>query len=485
MSISGALSNARSGLTAAARAAEVVSANVANALTPGYGRRELELSSRTLAGKGNGVQIDGVVRRVDQATISQRRQAEAGLGNHSARADFYAKLEKAFGTGDKPSSLSGRITQLEAAIIQSTSRPDSDTRLQAVVAAARSLSQTMQEATKVIQSQRMKADRDIATQVSTLNDGLANVARLNHDIMIQLAAGHDATALMDQRQQKIDAISSIVPLREVPRDRGQVALYTTGGAILLDGSPARLSFAAAGVIVPQMTVASGALSRISIDGRILSTAPGGPLSGGSLSGLFAVRDELSVTAQRKLDALARDLLERFTAPATDPTLSATEPGLLTDAGARFSAANEVGLAGRIAVNPLVDNRQGGTPQRLRDGLGSAAVSANPGDATRLLALSNALSAPRTPASGGFSAARRTASGLASDVISFVSAERLSAEADQGFSRTLADELKAAELKEGVDTDHEMEQLLLVQQAFSANARVISTVNDLVQTLLRL
>jgi len=44
MSITSALSNALSGLTVASRGAQVVSSNVANALTDGYGVRELSLT---------------------------------------------------------------------------------------------------------------------------------------------------------------------------------------------------------------------------------------------------------------------------------------------------------------------------------------------------------------------------------------------------------------------------------------------------------
>ena len=47
MSLSSTLANALSGLGAASRGAEVVSANVANARTPGYGRRELGLGVGT------------------------------------------------------------------------------------------------------------------------------------------------------------------------------------------------------------------------------------------------------------------------------------------------------------------------------------------------------------------------------------------------------------------------------------------------------
>jgi len=48
MSISNSLSNALSGMTAASRMAEVVSSNLANSLTDGYGRRTLNLSSAVI-----------------------------------------------------------------------------------------------------------------------------------------------------------------------------------------------------------------------------------------------------------------------------------------------------------------------------------------------------------------------------------------------------------------------------------------------------
>jgi flagellar hook-associated protein 1 len=78
MSISGALSSSLSGLTAAARAAEVVSSNIANARTEGYGRREVQLSARSVGGTGQGVQVDAVRRMVDLVLLTDRRIAQSG-----------------------------------------------------------------------------------------------------------------------------------------------------------------------------------------------------------------------------------------------------------------------------------------------------------------------------------------------------------------------------------------------------------------------
>jgi len=274
-----------------------------------------------------------------------------------------------------------------------------------------------------------------------------------------------------------------VPVRELPRDHGKVALVTTGGAILLDSRAAELSFSATATITSDMTLGSGALSGLTINGQSVNTAnDGGTIAGGSLAGHFQVRDQLAVTANAKLDAVARDLVERFQDPGVDPTLGPTDAGFFTDAGGFFLAANEEGLAGRIRVNARLVPEQGGAVWHLRDGLGSAAPG-DAGEATLLVALRSALVAPRVPASGGFISAARSAPGLSADLLSYAGSARQSAETDIAYSSARFETLKAQELQGGVDTDQEMQQLLLVEQAYAANARVIQTVDEMIQTLL--
>ena len=484
MSISGSLSNALSGLTAASRAAEVVSSNVANALTEGYGRRELELAARSVGGNGAGVRVVGVLRNVDEQLVTERRLAESRLGQASVVAEFHKDMEQILGLPDDPGSLGGWTTQLETALIEAASRPDSEPRLDTVLRAAQGLSSKLNGASERVQELRLEADGRIAEQVRRLNENLSRVAELNHAIRVQLAAGRDANALMDQRQQTIDSISEIVPLRQVPRGNGQVALFTPGGVILLDGTPARIGFAPVGTIVPQMSLGSGALSGLTVNGNPVATGSSGPLGGGSLGALFDVRDNLAVTAQTRLDAMARNLIERLADPAVDPTLTPGDAGLFTDAGVAFSAANETGISARISVNPLVDPAGGGALWRLRDGLGATSPG-DVGNATLLSAMGDALRAPRIPSSGGFIGAARSAPGLASDILSLNHADLLAADADKGFAIAQFDAMKTLELQDGVDTDRELQQLLLIEQSYSANARIISTVDDLIQTLLRL
>lgn len=481
MSISTALNNAVSGLTASSRMAEVVSSNTANAMTAGYARRELSLSAETLGGNG-GVRILGVNRMINATLLQDRRLSDAETENASARADFATRFEDQLGDPETEGSLSWTLSEFESALIEAGSIPDSTARLTAAVSAAKSVTDKLNSVSDDLQQTRLEADHSIASQVDTLNETLQQIEKLNRTITTQTSIGGDASGLMDQRQTLIDQISTIVPVRVVARDNDQIAIFTTGGAVLLDGSASTVGFNASGVMSADMTLDSGALSGLTINGRTVSTSDDGPLGGGTLGAAFAVRDELAPEAQAQLDAFARNLIERFQDPALDTTLAAGDPGLFTDAGDALDTLDEVGLAGRIQINAAVDPAQGGAVWRLRDGLGATSAG-SVGNARLINALSDALSEEEMPASGDFGSALRSASGLAADLLSYASGQRQSAELVESYATSRQETLTELTLAEGVDTDYEMQTLLKVEQAYSANARVIQTIDDMMQQLL--
>src|SRR5690606_8851113 len=105
----------------------------------------------------------------------------------------------------------------------------------------------------------------------TLNITLSQIDTLNASIARSTSLTETSAGLMDQRQVLIDRIAVIVPLREIPRDRGVVALMTTGGQILLDSRPAVFGFTQANAVTPGASVAGGTLSGLSLDGQPVST----------------------------------------------------------------------------------------------------------------------------------------------------------------------------------------------------------------------
>lgn len=485
MSVTSALAGALSGLSATSRQAEILSSNVANATTPGYARRQVSLGATVLAGHGQGVQVQGITRDVDRHLLGERRLAEAGGGDRDVRAEFLKRMEQTFGTPDSAGSLAARVAAFDQALVEAAGRPESQARLNGIATTAKALAAGLAAATKDVQAARASADRRIGEEVGRLNSTLAQLQELNVELRSFTGAGRDISALLDKRQQLVDQISSIVPVREVPRDLNQIALFTTGGAPLLEGSASVIGFTTTHTITPEMTQALGGLSGITINGRPFDTAgTASPILGGTLGALFAVRDDLAVTAQGKLDAAARDLVERFASPTVDPSLAPGDPGLFTDGGSAFDPLDEIGLAGRLGLNAAADPAQGGALFRLRDGLGTA-TEGPPGNGTLLAALHDALTGARPLASTGFAAGSRSFAMLTGDILSDTSAARLSAQSEQSFASAKLTALTDLEAQNGIDTDQEMQDLLVIEKNYAANAKVIQAVADMIDTLIRL
>ncbi|HLQ17654.1 MAG TPA: flagellar basal body protein, partial [Tabrizicola sp.] len=159
MTVSAALAGALSGLSATSRQAEILSSNVANATTPGYGRRQVSLGAAVLAGHGQGVQVLGITRDVDRHLLGERRLAEASTGERDIRADFLKRLEQTLGTADNPSSLSARLAAFDQALLEASGRPESQARLNTIASTAKSLMAGFAAATSDIQTARAAADR--------------------------------------------------------------------------------------------------------------------------------------------------------------------------------------------------------------------------------------------------------------------------------------------------------------------------------------
>ncbi len=119
---------------------------------------------------------------------------------------------------------------------------------------------------------------------------------------------------------------------------------------------------------------------------------------------------------------------------------------------------------------------------MRDGIGAAAEGP-PGRAGVLASMAEALATRREPLSGGFASGERSAAKLVSDMVSRTSQARIRSEAEQSFAASTRDTLRADELALGVDSDRELQDLLLIERAYAANAKVISAVDDLLNVIL--
>lgn len=73
--------------------------------------------------------------------------------------------------------------------------------------------------------------------------------------------------------------------------------------------------------------------------------------------------------------------------------------------------------------------------------------------------------------------------MASDLLSTVAARLNHNEAQLSFDTAQNDSLRTMELAQGVDTDAEMQKLMIIEQAFAANAQVVTATDEMLQLLL--
>lgn len=485
MSISIALSNALSGLGAVSRGTEVVSSNLANALTPGYGARELQLSSRTLGGNGGGVQVEGINRLVPIAILADHRIAESSLGSSSTLASFQVAMESAVGSVNQNDSLTTILSEFQAALTSAAANPDSDAELRNVAESAVSLSNKINYIAIELQKARTMADKSIEGDVGRLNTALSEVARLNRLVTIAQAKGQDASSLIDARQATIDGISDIVPIKEVQRNNGMISLFTKGGATLIDGlKPAKIEFSSAGVVGYQMSNSGGQLSNLTVDGVVLSQAQMNMFKGGGLAANFNIRDNLAPQYQQQLDALAKNLYDRLSDPSVDDTLTLDKAGLFTDRQSALDTASTLGFANRIAVNDAIMPDRGGELWRIRDGM-NATQSGPPSESGRILLIVEAISTQKQSTGPGTSGALKSLFSSVSDLQSFVANNRVKSEVSEAHDAAYASTIKSSLLAHGVDSDKEMEMLLQLERSYAANAKVIQAVNDMLDSILRI
>ena len=477
MSLTQALSAATTGLSASARMAEVVSANLANSLTDGYGRRSVLLSAEVNGSRG--VAVDVVVRHVDRGILTDRRSAGSAMAGQDSIATALAAVETAWSGSGAGDGILARLSAVETALVGAVADPSSTLALGKVTDSLKALTGGITSAAQTIQTLRHEADQTIAAQVATLNRALQELEVNNAAMAKATYRGEETTALQDSRQQIVDRIAAIVPVREMDRAGGQIALVSTAGEILIDGKARVYGFAAVNAVTADMTIADGSLSGLTRDGQALQGTTGfGLLGGGALEAAFALRDDILTDQAQMLDAFAGDLVARFA--GADPTQAAGLPGLLTDGTAILPTAPLTGLAGRLQVNGAIDPAQGGDVTRLRSGLGATGGAV--GDASQLTRLRQALTGGTQLATGS---PVTDAASHAGRLAGLVGHARLWADEAQVQAAARWSALRESELGQGVDRDAELQTLLQIEQAYAANARVITALDDMFSTLLRM
>jgi len=486
MSLTAALGSARSSLMALGVQSSVISRNIAGASELGYSRKIAALENFP----GNGVYVAAIQRAASAGLFTNVLTATSASTKQGAIYDGLQKIAAA--TVDDPEldqSPTAQLNALKKALHQYATAPDNATLAQSAVSAAKDMATSLNQATRTVQSVREDADADMAASVANINRLLAQFDTVNTAVVKGTTTGDDVTDYLDQRDAIISKLSQEIGVSVSIRPNGDAALYTDSGVVLYDKSARTVSFA------PTNAYTAGTTGNaVYIDGVPVTGASSVmPLKSGKIAGLAELRDKATVTYQSQLDEIARGLIDAFREVDQSGAGLPDVPGLFTYPGAPAmpaAATVSVGLAGTITVAASVDPASGGNPNLLRDGAisGNAAYNYNTtgtaGFSARLQQLIDSMDAPQPFDAAAQGKPSGSVIDFASSSASWIENRRKTADDSARYQNTLLDRSNTALSNvNGVNMDDEMSLMLQVERTYSASSKIISAVDDMLNTLL--
>jgi flagellar hook-associated protein 1 FlgK len=364
MGLSQALSTAMSGLRANQAALALVSSNVSNAETPGYVRKTAA-QSQTVAG----VQVTGINRVLDQYIQTQLLTETSGASYANVRANTLGNLQSIYGDPSSSNTLESAFNTLTAALQGLSTSPESPSSRTAVLNAAQAMAQQLNMTSQGIQGLRTNAETGLANAVSTANNALAQIARINGQLQSLKPSDGSAAALMDQRDQYVSQLSQLMDIR-VSNEGNQISVFTGSGFQLVTGVMAgTLSFNAQGAVTPNAQwnadPTKSGLSSVMLDlpnGGSIDLTAANAIRSGSIAAYLELRDHSLVQAQAQVDQLAAAMASALSDKTTStPATSGTQNGFSFDLSApqngntiRISYTDQAGQAHNVSV-VLVDD----------------------------------------------------------------------------------------------------------------------------------
>ncbi len=484
MSLSVALTTARSSLLSTAAQIAVSSSNVANADDPTR-TRKIALPTTNADGSAH---IVTITRATDLPLFYRLLGSTATTAGSQALLDGLNRLNDTVGDTADGASPAARIAALGTALQAYANAPSDRALAQAGVSAAQAVASALNSATATVTSVRDEADAAMADSVSRLNGLLDQFTEVNQTVIRQTIAGEDATDALDKRDALLGQISEEIGITVVRRENDDVAIYTDGGVTLFDKMPRSVSFVASSTLAP-----GAAGNPVLIDG-VPVTGDGAtmPIRSGNLAGLAALRDEVAPTYQAQLDELARGLGEAFAESDQSGGGGADLAGLFTWSGGPglpVGGTLNSGMAGTITVNAAVDPSEGGSLDRLRDGgINGIAYRYNTTGAASYATRLDELVAGLSTARGFDSAAGLETStsvlefGTAS--VGWLEDQRQTASNAADYQNALLAQVTTAlSNTSGVNIDDEYALQLQLEQSYQASSKLIAVVNSMFQTLL--
>jgi flagellar hook-associated protein 1 len=429
-------------------ALDATSNNIANQYTPGYSREipVLTEAAPTEEGNityGNGVvleQIQSVRDQVLQIQISDQNQQQ---GSAQAQSTAMQQVQSLF--SDPTTGIGADTTTFFNSISQLSTDPASIPDRQAVLTAAQTVASDFNSTEQDLDSIQSGLNQSVTQTVTQINTLTQQIAQLNVQVGQLQQLGQDPGALGDQETQLIQQLSQLTTVNQTQTENG-LTLTTGNGTPLVVGSQ---SYAL------QTTNGPSGMTDVSSQGQDITSS----LQGGQLGGTLQVRDTAIPGLLSQLDTLASQFATSINAAQAsgyDLNGNAGQPIFSDTPGAGAAGNLKVSMTDPSLIAASSDGTQGSN-----------------GNVVNLLAVqTQALPSGETPVNAY--------ANLVSQTGNLTAQANAEVTASTASLNQLNDQLGSVS---GVNLDEETTNLMNYQRAYEAAARVITTVDELTQSVL--
>ena len=467
MSTFSGLNTATTALWAQQRGLDVTGQNIANVNTAGYTRQRVEMQS--IGGNavpasyaisnqvGQGVDADKVIR-IRDAFLEGRAQLEgAATAELTARDAALGQIEQAFrepGT----TGISAKLTAVFKAWSDVSNHPLEDGARTAVLQNTATLVAELKTTDATLEKQWVQTRDSLDVLAAEVNSKTSQIAELNTAIKRATQAGLPVNELADKRDVLVQDLAAAVGATSSPAADGQVNVSVSGAMIVAGG--ATLSISAVGTTDPTDAAPGNPQFRTSPGDVALAV---GGTAGGQLTALT-----VTIPGYRKaLDGVAVTLAKEFnTAHMAGFDRAGVAGGEMFDDGSgtvpvdtsATSTITAANLRLKITdISKLAAATVGGV--QTSDGRNAAAIS-NLKDST-------------TGAVVGYR-----------KLIVALGVEASVATSSLQTQTVISSQVDASrESVSGVNLDEEMTNMLQFQHAYSAAARMITTIDETLDVLI--
>jgi flagellar hook-associated protein 1 FlgK len=479
--ISSLLNTAKGALIVQQKAMTVTGHNIANVNTPGYTRQKTILESNapfstTQMKIGMGVRIDSVVQSVDPFINGTIQRGTSTLQEYEAKAYVLSQVETVFNeTTDQ--GLAAVMNEFWNAWQDLANNPGGIPERTALLGKGEILARRFNSMREDLSQISGTMNENIGKSLEEINRLTREIADLNEKIVSAESFNTPANDLRDQRTNLVAQVSELVGNVSLEDKNGSLTVLTSSGILLVDRDQSW-----------ELTQDGN-----EIHWNHIATDISGRLQGGKVGAWLDIRDEVIPQSIANLDELAGTFIREVNqlhragyalsgATGLDFFEDFQTPPSVPNSGDYTNAAGFIRLSTDVA----------GAPAQIAAG----GLSGDPGDnenALRILALQT---------DGTLSIRKWTYGDRGETVTSSLETETMEdyyraltgeigivteeMNQNQQFQQAIMDQL--AEMRDsvsGVNLDEEMTDLMKLQQAYEAAAKLVTIADEMLQSLLQM